>query len=65
MTEWRLERRGSATGSRVGTVVDFLTAALAFVRRPGRGRAQEVPDSLRVDIGLEPKESPRTWRDYR
>lgn len=65
MTEWNAGRSGTGRGSWGRSFVLLFSVRLIFRRRPGGDRAQQVPDTLRVDVGLEPRESPRTWRDYR
>lgn len=65
MTEWKTARSGTARGNWVGSILILLRITLVFKERPGERRAQIVPDTLRVDVGLEPKEKPRTWRDFR
>ena len=65
MTEWKTARSGTARGNWVGSILILLRITLVFKERKGERRAQIVPDTLRVDVGLEPKEKPRTWRDCR
>lgn len=65
MTEWKTARSGTARGNWVGSILILLRITLVFKERSGERRAQIVPDTLRVDVGLEPKEKPRTWRDFR
>jgi hypothetical protein len=63
MTEWKIARSSAAKENWAGSILVLFRISLVFSER--RGRAQAVPDTLRVDVGLEPKENPRTWRDYR
>ncbi|HCO54589.1 MAG TPA: hypothetical protein DIT93_06170 [Pelagibacterium sp.] len=63
MTEWKMAQSRALKASRAGSILAMLRISPVFSER--RGRAQAVPDTLRVDVGLEPKETRRTWRDYR
>ncbi len=58
MTEWKMARSGTARGNWVGSILILLRITLVFKERPGEHRAQIVPDTLRVDVGLGRKRNP-------